>query len=73
MGDEILGRTLGIVGLGHTGRELVRLVAPFASDAGVGDCDGFFPSSADAIVKGISPRTRPPASAVSVGSDKRMN
>ena len=30
MGDEILGRTLGIVGLGYSGRELVRLVAPFA-------------------------------------------
>lgn len=30
MGDEILGRTLGIVGLGHSGRELVRLVGPFA-------------------------------------------
>lgn len=29
MGSEIEGRTLGIVGLGHTGRELVRLVAPF--------------------------------------------
>ena len=28
MGSEI-GRTLGIVGLGHSGRELVRLVAPF--------------------------------------------
>ncbi|HLJ10591.1 MAG TPA: NAD(P)-dependent oxidoreductase, partial [Planctomycetaceae bacterium] len=30
MGDEILGRTLGIVGLGHSGRELVRLLAPFS-------------------------------------------
>jgi phosphoglycerate dehydrogenase-like enzyme len=30
MGGEIRGRTLGIVGLGHTGRELARLVAPFA-------------------------------------------
>lgn len=29
MGHEIQGRTLGIVGLGHSGRELVRLVAPF--------------------------------------------
>ncbi len=29
MGDEIQGRTLGIVGLGHSGRELVRLIAPF--------------------------------------------
>ena len=29
LGEEILGRTLGIVGLGHSGRELVRLVAPF--------------------------------------------
>jgi phosphoglycerate dehydrogenase-like enzyme len=30
MGGEIQGRTLGIVGLGHSGRELTRLVAPFA-------------------------------------------
>jgi phosphoglycerate dehydrogenase-like enzyme len=30
LGEEIQGRTLGIVGLGHSGRELVRLVAPFA-------------------------------------------
>ncbi len=30
MGSEIRGRTLGIVGLGHTGSELARLVAPFA-------------------------------------------
>jgi phosphoglycerate dehydrogenase-like enzyme len=30
MGDEIQGRTLGIIGLGHSGRELVRLAAPFA-------------------------------------------
>jgi phosphoglycerate dehydrogenase-like enzyme len=30
MGGEIAGRTLGIIGLGHSGRELVRLVAPFA-------------------------------------------
>jgi phosphoglycerate dehydrogenase-like enzyme len=29
MGSEILGRTLGIIGLGHSGRELARLVAPF--------------------------------------------
>jgi phosphoglycerate dehydrogenase-like enzyme len=29
LGDEILGRTLGIIGLGHSGRELARLVAPF--------------------------------------------
>jgi phosphoglycerate dehydrogenase-like enzyme len=28
-GHEIEDRTLGIVGLGHSGRELVRLVAPF--------------------------------------------
>jgi phosphoglycerate dehydrogenase-like enzyme len=28
-GHELPGRTLGIVGLGHSGRELVRLVAPF--------------------------------------------
>jgi phosphoglycerate dehydrogenase-like enzyme len=30
MGGELQGRTLGIVGLGHSGRELVRLTAPFA-------------------------------------------
>jgi phosphoglycerate dehydrogenase-like enzyme len=30
MGDELQGRTLGILGLGHSGRELVRLVGPFA-------------------------------------------
>jgi phosphoglycerate dehydrogenase-like enzyme len=30
MGSEIQGRTLGIIGLGHSGRELSRLVAPFA-------------------------------------------
>jgi phosphoglycerate dehydrogenase-like enzyme len=30
MGDELQGRTLGVIGLGHSGRELVRLVAPFA-------------------------------------------
>ena len=30
MGGEIRGRTLGIIGLGHTGRELARLAAPFA-------------------------------------------
>jgi len=30
LGEEIIGRTLGIVGLGHSGRELVRLVAPFS-------------------------------------------
>jgi phosphoglycerate dehydrogenase-like enzyme len=29
MGSELQGRTLGIVGLGNSGRELVRLVAPF--------------------------------------------
>jgi phosphoglycerate dehydrogenase-like enzyme len=30
LGGELQGRTLGIVGLGHSGRELVRLAAPFA-------------------------------------------
>jgi len=30
MGSEIEGRTLGIIGLGHSGRELVRLAAPFS-------------------------------------------
>jgi phosphoglycerate dehydrogenase-like enzyme len=30
MGGELQGRTLGIIGLGHSGRELARLVAPFA-------------------------------------------
>jgi phosphoglycerate dehydrogenase-like enzyme len=29
MGMELQGRTLGIIGLGHSGRELVRLAAPF--------------------------------------------
>jgi phosphoglycerate dehydrogenase-like enzyme len=29
MGHELQGRTLGIIGLGHSGRELARLVAPF--------------------------------------------
>jgi phosphoglycerate dehydrogenase-like enzyme len=29
LGSEIEGRTLGIIGLGHSGRELVRLIAPF--------------------------------------------
>lgn len=29
MGGELQGRTLGIIGLGHSGRELARLVAPF--------------------------------------------
>jgi phosphoglycerate dehydrogenase-like enzyme len=28
-GNEILGKTLGIVGVGNTGSELIRLVAPF--------------------------------------------
>jgi phosphoglycerate dehydrogenase-like enzyme len=30
MGGELQGRTLGIIGLGNSGRELVRLAAPFA-------------------------------------------
>jgi phosphoglycerate dehydrogenase-like enzyme len=30
LGSEIRGRTLGIIGLGHSGSELVRLVAPFS-------------------------------------------
>lgn len=30
LGSEICGRTLGIIGLGHSGRELVRLAAPFS-------------------------------------------
>jgi phosphoglycerate dehydrogenase-like enzyme len=30
MGSELQGRTLGIIGLGHSGRELVRLVGPFS-------------------------------------------
>jgi phosphoglycerate dehydrogenase-like enzyme len=29
LGREIRGQTLGIIGLGHSGRELVRLAAPF--------------------------------------------
>jgi phosphoglycerate dehydrogenase-like enzyme len=30
LGGELRGRTLGIIGLGHSGQELCRLVAPFA-------------------------------------------
>jgi phosphoglycerate dehydrogenase-like enzyme len=30
LGSELRGRTLGIIGLGNSGRELARLVAPFA-------------------------------------------
>jgi phosphoglycerate dehydrogenase-like enzyme len=30
MGRELFGRTLGIIGLGHTGRELARLLTPFS-------------------------------------------
>lgn len=30
MGDELQGRTLGIIGLGPSGRELARLAAPFS-------------------------------------------
>jgi phosphoglycerate dehydrogenase-like enzyme len=30
MGSELAGRTLGIVGLGNSGKELVRLASPFA-------------------------------------------
>jgi phosphoglycerate dehydrogenase-like enzyme len=33
MGSELQGRTLGIIGLGHSGRELARLVAPFSMRA----------------------------------------
>jgi len=29
VGEDLIGRTLGIIGLGQTGRELARLVAPF--------------------------------------------
>jgi phosphoglycerate dehydrogenase-like enzyme len=29
MGDDLIGKTLGIIGLGRTGAELARLVAPF--------------------------------------------
>lgn len=29
LGNELPGRTLGVIGLGHSGRELCRLVAPF--------------------------------------------
>jgi phosphoglycerate dehydrogenase-like enzyme len=30
LGSELQGRTLGVIGLGHSGRELCRLAAPFA-------------------------------------------
>jgi phosphoglycerate dehydrogenase-like enzyme len=30
MGGELQGRTLGVIGLGHSGRELIRLAEPFA-------------------------------------------
>lgn len=30
LGSELSGRTLGIIGLGHSGRELVRLATPFS-------------------------------------------
>jgi phosphoglycerate dehydrogenase-like enzyme len=30
LGNELQGRTLGIIGLGHSGRELVRLLKPFS-------------------------------------------
>lgn len=29
LGDDLAGQTLGIVGFGHTGQELARLIAPF--------------------------------------------
>lgn len=29
MGNELVGRTLSIIGLGHSGKELARLIAPF--------------------------------------------
>ena len=29
LGDDLIGKTLGIIGLGKTGAELARLVAPF--------------------------------------------
>ena len=29
LGDDLAGQTLGIVGFGHTGQELTRLIAPF--------------------------------------------
>ncbi|MFO0843577.1 MAG: NAD(P)-dependent oxidoreductase [Gemmataceae bacterium] len=29
LGDELQGRTLGVIGMGHSGRELCRLIAPF--------------------------------------------
>lgn len=32
LGQELQGKTLGIIGLGHSGRELVRLIAPFDMD-----------------------------------------
>jgi phosphoglycerate dehydrogenase-like enzyme len=32
LGDDLMGKTLGIIGLGKTGAELARLVAPFQMD-----------------------------------------
>jgi phosphoglycerate dehydrogenase-like enzyme len=59
MGSEIQGRTLGIIGLGHTGRELARLVAPFEmrvvafsphADPAVADSLGVRLTSLDALL-----------------------
>ncbi len=61
----VVGLGLVLVGFRSTCR-------PFDDDKAVWDCDEFFASSAEAIVKGNSPRTRAPASAVNVGSDNRM-
>src|SRR5262249_60424142 len=60
MGGEIQGRTLGIVGLGHSGRELVRLVAPFAmrvvayspnADPAPGRAPGVRPTSLEEVLR----------------------
>jgi phosphoglycerate dehydrogenase-like enzyme len=50
-GNEILGKTLGLIGLGNTGSELVRLVAPFGMRVVVHDP---YVSAEDARKLGVS-------------------
>ncbi len=51
LGGELPGRTLGIIGLGHSGRELVRLVKPFEMDI-----LAYSPSAAPEIARSIGVR-----------------